>query len=206
MFDWITGFIQRTGYVGILAMMFAENMFPPIPSELIMPMAGYTSASGSLNFFVVVAAGTVGSILGALFWFWVGRKIGADRLKSFAQRHGRWLTLSPAEIDQADAWFDRHGPKAVFLGRLIPAVRTLISVPAGISGMPLVQFLAWTTLGTLIWTTLLAGAGYLLQDQYMLVSRWMNPVSNVVIGIIAAWYIYRVVTFQPGPVRDDPRA
>ncbi len=198
MFDWITGFVERSGHLGLLLLMLAENVFPPIPSELIMPLAGFTAARGQLNIALVVLAGSMGSLLGALFWYYIGRWLGADRLKPFAARHGRWLTLSPDEIDRADAWFDRHGAKAVFIGRLIPAVRTLISVPAGVTGMPLVSFLAWTALGTCLWTALLAGAGYLLQSQYGLVADYLNPTSNVVLGLLVLWYAYRVVTFRPG--------
>lgn len=197
MFDWVTGFIQKSSYLGVLLLMLAENVFPPIPSELIMPLAGFTAARGQSNIVLIVLAGTIGSLLGATLWFYIGRWLGTERLKGFAARHGRWLTVSPADIDRANDWFDRHGAKAVFLGRLIPAVRTLISVPAGVTGMPLLRFLTWTALGTLIWTSLLAGAGYLLQDQYTRVAEYMNPVSNIVLGLIAAWYLYRVVTFRP---------
>lgn len=196
MFDWITGFVARSGYLGVFLLMLAENVVPPIPSELIMPLAGFTAARGQLGLVAVVAAGTTGSVLGALFWYHVGRRLGAERVKRFAARHGRWLTLSPADVDRANARFARHGARAVFLGRLVPTVRTLISVPAGIAGMPLPAFLAWSALGTGCWTALLAGAGYLLQDRYGLVADYLNPVSAVVIGSIAAWYIYRVVTFR----------
>ncbi|MDE0880597.1 MAG: DedA family protein, partial [Sphingomonas bacterium] len=126
----------------------------------------------------------------------IGKWIGAERLKRWASRHGRWLTITPEEVDQASNWFHRHGGMAVFIGRLIPAVRTLISVPAGVAGMPLTPFLLYTILGTVIWTAFLAGAGYLLESQYQRVSNWVNPVSNVVIGLFVLWYIYRVATFR----------
>lgn len=198
MFDWITGFVERSGYLGLLFLMLAENVFPPIPSELIMPLAGFTAAQGQLDITLVVIAGTIGSLLGALVWYYIGRWLGADRLKHFAARHGRWLTVSPDEIDRADDWFKRHGAKAVFIGRLIPAVRTLISIPAGVTRMPLGKFLAWTALGTSLWTALLAGAGYVLQSQYGLVGDYLNPASNVVLGLLILWYVYRVITFRPG--------
>ncbi len=195
MFDWITGIVDRTGYLGVALLMFAENLFPPIHSELIMPLAGYTAARGELSLVLVVAAGVAGTQAGALFWYWIGRREGADRLKRWAGRHGRWLTLSPGDVDEADAWFDRHGAKAVLLGRLIPAVRTLISVPAGLAAMPLPSFLLWSGLGTALWTGLLAAAGYLLEDQHQKVAAWLNPASNVVLGLILAGYLYRVATF-----------
>ncbi|HET6629372.1 MAG TPA: DedA family protein [Woeseiaceae bacterium] len=202
MFDWITDVIDRTGYAGVFFLMLVENIFPPIPSELIMPLAGFTAAQGKLNAVLVVLAGTAGSLAGALFWYYVGRWLGRERLKRFAARHGRWLTLAPDEVDKASDWFRRHGAKAVFFGRLVPTVRTLISVPAGITGMPLATFLAFTALGTGLWTALLAGAGYLLQDQYGRVAGHVGPVSNVIFGAIAAWYVYRVVT-HPGPSNSN---
>jgi membrane protein DedA with SNARE-associated domain len=196
MFDWITGFVERSGYFGIALLMLAENVFPPIPSELIMPLAGFAAARGDLNLALAVLAGAIGSLLGATLWYYVGRWVGCERLKRFAARHGRWLTLAPEEIDHAQDWFRRHGGKAVLLGRLIPAVRTLISVPAGVAGMPLPAFLAYSALGTALWTALLAAAGYLLEGQYERVSAWVNPASNLVFGAIALWYLYRVATWR----------
>ena len=198
MFDWITGFVRQAGYVGVFLLMLAENVVPPIPSELIMPLAGFAAARGHLSILLVVLVGTAGSLLGALFWYVIGRRLGLERLKRLAARHGRWLTLSPDDVARADEWFGRHGGKAVFFGRLVPTVRTLISVPAGINGMPLPSFLAWSALGTLGWTALLAGAGFLLQSQYELVGDYLNPASTVLIALIVAWYLYRVVTFRGG--------
>lgn len=165
MFDWITGLVGRTGYLGIFLLMLAENVFPPIPSELIMPLAGFSAARGELSIVLVVHAKTAGSLLGALACYYVGRWFGNARLKDLAARHGRWLTLSPEDVNAAEGWFRRHGAAAVFLGRLVPGVRTLISVPAGITGMALPRFLAWTAFGTALWTVLLAGAGYVLQTS-----------------------------------------
>jgi len=199
MFDWITGLVEQTGYLGIALLMLTENVFPPIPSKLIMPLAGFTAARGELSFVGIVLAGTTGSLLGALFWYGVGRWLGTERLKRWAGRHGRWLTLAPEEVDQATDWFRRHCGLAVLTGRMIPAIRSLISVPAGIAGMPLARFLAYSALGTAAWTALLAGAGYLLEDQYRQVQGWLNPVSNVIFAGMAAWYVYRVVTFRPRP-------
>jgi membrane protein DedA with SNARE-associated domain len=196
MFDWITGFVVRSGYAGVLLLMLAENVVPPIPSELIMPLAGFTAARGHLSLPLVVLAGTAGSLLGAVFWYYVGKRFGLERLKHLAARHGRWVTLSPDDVDRADHWFGRRGARAVFFGRLIPTVRTLISVPAGIAAMPLPQFLAWSVLGTSLWTSLLAGAGYLLQSQYNRVADYLNPVSTLVVVLIVGWYVYRVVTFR----------
>jgi membrane protein DedA with SNARE-associated domain len=196
MFDWITGLVEQTGYLGIALLMLAENVFPPIPSELIMPMAGFAAARGELALVGVLLAGTAGSLAGALFWYHIGRRVGLERLRRWAGRHGRWLTTSPEELDGAAAWFDRHCGKAVLVGRLIPAVRTLISVPAGVAGMPVARFLAYSAAGTALWTALLAAAGYLLEDQYRRVGDYLNPVSDVILGLIVLGYLYRVATFR----------
>ncbi len=183
--------------------MFLENAFPPIPSEVIMPAAGLGAGQGQLNLLGVIVAGTVGSVAGALFWYYVGKWIDADRLRRWAGRYGRWagryerwLTLSPRDIDRVDRWFDRHSSKAVFLGRLVPALRTLISVPAGVFGMGLPRFLLFTTLGTALWTTLLAVAGYLLEGQYLIVAAYLNPITNIIVGVVVAVYLYRVAAWR----------
>ncbi|HEX2528910.1 MAG TPA: DedA family protein [Geminicoccus sp.] len=201
MFDWITQLVQQTGYAGIAFLMLLENVFPPIPSELIMPLAGFSASRGQLNIVGVIAAGTFGSVLGALFWYYVGKWVGVERLKAWAGEHGRWFTISPDEVDQANGWFERHAGLAVLIGRLVPAVRSLISVPAGIANMSLPAFLAYSTLGTGAWAGLLAGAGYLLGGQYEKVEAWLNPVSNVIFAAIVLLYIYRVVTFRPQKAR-----
>ncbi|MGE3603492.1 MAG: DedA family protein [Lautropia sp.] len=195
MFDWILDVMHQAGYVGVALLMLAENLFPPIPSEVVMPLAGFLASRGDLDPFGVVAAGTAGSIAGALPWYWAGRRFGLERMKRLAARHGRWLTIAPADVDHAKAWFDRHGRASVLLGRLVPAVRTLISVPAGIAPMPLASFLTWSTIGTAIWTTLLAAAGYLLQSRYDAVAAWLDPATTAMLAFAAIWYLYRLLTF-----------
>jgi membrane protein DedA with SNARE-associated domain len=192
-FDWITGFVQSAGYWGIAFLMFAENVFPPIPSELIMPLAGYTAAKGELNIIGVILSGTLGTLAGALVWYYVGWKFGLDRLRRLARRHGRWLTVDEEGIERANGWFERHGRMALVLGHLIPAIRTLISVPAGVGRMGLGWFLAASALGTIAWTAFLASSGYLLEQQYQRVESLANPVTNVILGLMVAWYVYRVV-------------
>jgi membrane protein DedA with SNARE-associated domain len=196
MFEWITSFIEKTGYLGIALLMFAENLFPPIPSEVIMPLAGFTAARGDLQIVLAVLAGVAGSVAGTSLWYLLGRWIGMDRMKSFAARHGRWLTLTPQDLDSAQTFFSRHCGKAVFLGRLIPGVRTLISVPAGVVEMGFSRFLLYSTSGTVLWTALLAGAGYVLEARYRMVTEWLDPITNGILAIAALWYVYRVVTFR----------
>lgn len=196
MFDWITQLVEQTGSFGIAFLMFAENVFPPIPSELIMPLAGFTAARGDINIVMAIVAGTIGSLAGAVLWYYIGCWLGKDRLKAFADKHGRLLTLTPGDVDKADEWFDKHGSKAVLIGRLVPGVRTLISVPAGLSGMSLRKLLIYSTIGTAIWTGILAMAGYLLEGQYEKVQDWINPASNAIIAGLVLFYLYRVVTFR----------
>ena len=178
MAQWIIGFIEQYGYLGIAALMLAENVFPPLPSELIMPFAGFAAARGSLHPLLVVVAGTAGSLAGTLPWYWAGRRLGSERLKRWAGRHGRWLTLSPADVERAERWFDRHGTIAVLFGRLVPAVRSVISLPAGMARMPLPKFLLWSLAGSLAWNALHVALGYLLEARYEQVSRWLDPVSR----------------------------
>ena len=193
MFDIITTWMSGLGHVGVAALMLAENVFPPIPSELVMPLAGYLSAEGQLWLPAAIFAGTIGSVLGALFWYYIGIWIGEERLQRFAARHGAWLTLSPKDVDSAGTWFRDYGWRAVFFGRMIPGVRTLISVPAGMARMSLRPFLIFTTLGSLIWTGLLAAAGFLLQAQYDSVAAWVDPVSTLVIVGLIGVYIFRLI-------------
>ena len=197
MFDWIAGFLDSGGALAIAALMLLENVFPPIPSELIMPLAGFNAARGGTPLWLAILAGGLGSLAGAYFWYLAGRAFGAHRLRRLIASHGRWLTLTLSEFEAAEGWFQRHGRAVVFFGRFIPTVRTLISIPAGIERMPQGQFLLFTALGSFIWSGGLALAGYLLEDQYESVEHWIDPLSTaVVIGIIAL-YLWRVIRWKP---------
>lgn len=196
MFDWIIHIIESLGYLGLAFLMLIENVFPPIPSELVMPLAGFLSAQGKLSLWGVVLAGSLGSLLGAIFWFYIGKTVGRDRLMAFSSRYGRWVAIAPSDIERAEDWFDRHGKAAVFIGRLIPGVRSLISVPAGMANMNFFGFVFYSALGTVLWTGFLTGAGFILKSQYQKVEAWLNPVSWVVIIVLLAWYVYGVVTFN----------
>lgn len=194
MLDWIENIMSSLGYVGIFLLMFLENIIPPIPSELVMPLAGFAASRGDLNIVLVIVAGSLGSILGTLPYYYLGRALGEERLVAWADRYGKWLTVKGEDIRKADDWFDRHGQKAVLIGRLMPAVRTFISIPAGISGMPLGKFLAYTAIGSAAWTALLGVAGYLLGENYEAVERYVGPLSYVVLGVLAVtavWWMLR---------------
>jgi len=185
------GFISSAGYGGILLLMFIENVFPPIPSELIMPLAGFMVAQDKLTFIGTTLAGMAGSVLGALPLYYAGKKLGEERVKRLADRYGRWLTLSRQDIERASRWFHRHGGAAVFVCRLIPGVRSFISVPAGIVGMNFLQFLAYTSIGTALWAALLAYLGYLLGSNFAQVGEYLDPVSWIVLGAIGVLEIVR---------------
>ena len=187
------GIVSSGGYFGIVVLMFIENVFPPVPSEIIMPLAGYMASDGKVSLFGVVLAGTVGSVLGALPLYYAGRRFGEDRLKDFADRRGRWLTLSRNDIEGAKRWFDRHGHVAVLWCRLVPGVRSLISIPAGIAGMNMFPFIAYTALGAAIWTSLLTYIGYFLANNFTKVGEYLDPISWVVFGAIAIIYCIRVI-------------
>lgn len=202
MFDWVVGFVEQGGYLGIALLMFLENVFPPIPSEVIMPLAGFVAAQGKLNFWLVLLAGTLGSVAGAVFWYFVGLWLGKGRVEWAIRRFGRVLTMSLDDLETAREWFRWKAQWAVFLGRLIPTIRTLISVPAGVAPMPLGPFLFWTSLGTTAWTAVLALAGYVLEAHYEAVEGWVDPASKAVVALIVLAYLYRVVTYRPAPAGD----
>ena len=189
--------MEKLGAFGIGLLMFLENIFPPIPSELIMPLAGYLATRGDMNIVVVIAAGSIGSMLGILPWYFLGRWLGHDGVRKFASRHGRWLTMTASDVDAATDRFKRHGAVSVLVGRLIPTVRTLISVPAGVANMPIGTFLTLSFVGTLIWTSALAVAGYLLGQAYSVVADYIDPVSTGVLILLVGIYVYRVITYKP---------
>ena len=191
--DLITRIMTSLSYWGIGLLMFAENLFPPIPSELIMPLAGFTVAQNKMSFVPAVLAGVIGTILGAFPWYYAGKLVGEQRLKGLADKYGKWITVSSQDIDKAQRWFARYGNKAVFFGRLVPGVRTLISLPAGMSNMPLAPFILYSTLGTTLWVMVLTFLGYVLGDNYTLVEKYLDPVSKIVLVALIVAFIVWVV-------------
>lgn len=196
MFDWVVAIVISGGVLGVAFLMFAENVFPPIPSEVIMPLAGFAAAQGQMNFAAVVAAGSAGALAGAVLWKVVGRRVPQRRLGAWIDRHGRWLTLERRDLARARLVFRSHGAPTVFFGRLLPAVRTFISVPAGLVRMRWGSFILWSALGTLLWTLVLATAGYLLAAEYHRVERWLNPVTTTILAAMAALYLWRVLRWK----------
>jgi membrane protein DedA with SNARE-associated domain len=197
--EWIQQLIDQLGYVGIAILMFAETIFPPLPSEVIMPLAGLRAARGSLSLASAVAAGSVGAMAGNLCWYFAARSLGARRFRRLLERHGRWLALDWSEVERSRDWFDRNGAAFVCLGRLIPTVRSVVSVPAGMLKMPLPRFAAWSAVGTVAWTTALTVAGYALGQQYTQVERYVGPVSTAIIVLLAIGYGWRVARWHRKP-------
>ena len=193
MFDTLLSLLTTAGAFGVGIVMLLENVFPPIPSELVMPLAGFLAAQGDLSLFWVMVFGTIGAVLGACLWYWAGAALGLERLLGFVDRYGRWLTISRGDVQRALDWFDRHQGAVIFWGRMIPGVRTLISVPAGIAGMGWGRFLLLTTAGSLIWNAGLVTAGYVLRANYDAVADWLDPVTTILLAGIVLTYLVRLL-------------
>lgn len=182
--EWVVSTMEGLGYWGIALLMFLENLFPPIPSELIMPLAGFTVAQGKMTMPLAIGAGVLGTVLGAVPWYGAGWYLGQKRLGKLIDRLPRWSGLSGADVTKSTQWFNRHGEKAVFWGRLVPGVRTLISIPAGIAQMAPVPFFIYSTIGTVLWTAFLTYSGYFLGSNYKLVEQYIDPLSKVVLVVL----------------------
>ncbi|HEY8394218.1 MAG TPA: DedA family protein [Thermaerobacter sp.] len=184
--DGLTRIVEQWGYVGLVALVALENLFPPIPSEVVLPFAGFMTTYGPLSLPGVVAAATAGSVLGALILYGVGRALGRERVYGFVRRYGRYLSVSEEQVRQAEEWFARYGSWTVFFGRMVPIIRSLISIPAGLTAMEPVVFVTYTVLGTTLWNIALVGAGAALGAAWPLVERWVRYYQNAVIAIVAA--------------------
>ncbi|MEO7635253.1 MAG: DedA family protein [Sphingomicrobium sp.] len=199
MSDWVVRLIEQSGYLGVAFLMFLETVFPPIPSEVIMPVAGMAASRGQLGFGGVVAAGTAGAMLGNIFWYLIARALGISRLRPVVARYGRWLTVNWSEVERADRWFGRYGTAFVFVGRLVPTIRSLVSVPAGLLHMRFKNFLIASTVGTALWTAVLAGAGFKLQENFTGIDEVVGPVSNAILIVLVVGYLWRLVTHKADP-------
>ena len=186
---------QWIGYTVLLLAMFLENLFPPIPSELIMPLGGFYVQQGQLNFLPVVLAGLIGTVLGAFPWYGIGRLVNENRLEGWINRHGRWIGISTDQLVRSRRWFARYGNALVFWGRIVPGIRTLISVPAGIELMPLLPFVLWTTAGSLIWILFLTTTGFFLGESYSNVEVWIDPFSKIIKVFIVIILFYGIFRF-----------
>jgi membrane protein DedA with SNARE-associated domain len=194
--DFVRQWIEQAGYPGVAFLMFLETIFPPIPSEVIMSLSGLQAQRGTMTLWGAIAAGTAGAMLGNIAWYLFARWLGIDRLRPIVEHYGRLLTVDWREVKRADHFFDRWERWFVCLGRMMPTIRSLVSVPAGLFGMKPLPFLLWSTLGTAGWTSALAGAGYLLGRNWTDVDRYLGPLSTGVIVVLAGWYLYRVVMWK----------
>jgi membrane protein DedA with SNARE-associated domain len=196
MADWTIRLIDQTGYVGIFLLMFLETIFPPIPSEVIMPIAGERAANGALSLWAVIASGTAGAMLGNLFWYALARVIGLKRFKPIIVRYGRWLTMDWDDVEKSERLFGRFGGIIVSAGRMLPTIRSVVSIPAGLLEMRLRTFLIWSTLGTAAWTAMLATLGWALGLAYRDINKYLGPLSTIIIVLIVAAYAWRQLTWR----------
>ncbi len=192
MSDWVIRLIEQAGVLGVGFLMFLETIFPPIPSEVIMPVAGIAAAQGKMSLWAVIASGTAGAMLGNIVWYLAARALGIQRLHPFIDRWGKWLTISWSEVERGQHWFGVNGPAFVLLGRLLPTVRSLVSIPAGLLAMRFRNFFIASTIGTALWTALLTGTGYQLGQRYQDVDRFIGPISNLIIIALLAVYAWRL--------------
>ena len=175
--DLITKTVETNPYIAYFVIsfaMFLENLIPPIPSEIIMPLGGFFVYTGDLNFYILIVSGLIGTVVGALPWYFLGKLLNEKKLSNFIDRKGKFVGISLKDLDKSRLWFEKYGVLLVFWGRLIPGIRTLISVPAGIELMPLNKFLIWTSLGSLIWVIFLTSAGYLFGENYEIIGLYID--------------------------------
>ena len=194
---WIIDLIEQTGYWGVTLLMLLETMFPPIPSEVIMSIAGMHAGQGKMSLPLVILFGTAGAMVGNYFWYLVARLIGIDRLKTMIERYGRWLTLDWPEVERARQLFERYGGPIVGIGRMLPTLRSLMSIPAGLLRMRQSTFLIWSTIGTAGWTSTIAIGGWVLGQNFKNIEAIVGPISIAVIVMIVIAYLWRVITWRP---------
>lgn len=197
MTELILRIVARGGYFGIFLLMVAENVVPPIPSEVIMGFGGMGVSRGDFRFWPLLAAGTAGTVVGNWFWYEVGRRYGYQALRPFVERHGRWLTMEWADVERLGRFFHERGQWAVFVCRCLPWGRTMVSLPAGMARMPPWRFVVWTAAGSAIWNALLIGAGVLLDARFRELDRYVGPAGAALFVGVLGWYLYRVATWRP---------
>lgn len=185
--DWVVDVIKAIGYLGVALLVALESVFPPIPSEVVLPAAGLASSRGEANLALMIVAATVGSVIGAWVLYLVAAAIGDTRLHALVARYGRWLGVKPKDLERAEAWFDDHSGTAVLICRCIPLIRSLVSIPAGFRRMNPVKFTIYTAAGSLVWNAVLIGAGYEMGDRWEEVGEWVGTLQYVVVAAILLW-------------------
>jgi membrane protein DedA with SNARE-associated domain len=191
--QWTVAVMVQAGYLGLGLLVALEMVFPPIPSELVLPMAGFLTGQGLLSYPLAVLAATIGSAIGSLILYGIGAAVGEQRLREATRRWGKWFMLDEGDFDKAHQWFTRWGSAAVFLGRLAPGVRSVVSIPAGVSRMPIGKFLLYSTAGSALWNAFLIGLGFLLGAAWGSAEVYVKPLTFGVLalgaaaGLIFAW-------------------
>lgn len=183
--EWVISVIETLGYLGLTVLVALENVFPPIPSELILPLAGFLTGQDRLSFPLVLVATTLGSLLGALLLYGIGMAAGQRGIRRLFERYGHWALLTSEDLTRAENWFDRYGPVAVFIGRLVPVVRSLVSIPAGYRRMPLGQFLLLTGFGSALWNGALVSLGWALGENWRQIEEYVAWLQYLVIAAVA---------------------
>lgn len=182
---WITSIMADFGYIGIFILIMVENLFPPIPSEIILTFGGFMTTVTSLNVMMVIIVATLGSVVGAILLYKVASYFGKERLTKIVLKYGRILRLKESDIERAENFFLKYGSWAVFLCRMIPLIRSLISIPAGMTKMKMSKFLILTTAGSLLWNTVLIGLGAMLGESWSEIVVFMDSFSTIIYSIIA---------------------
>jgi membrane protein DedA with SNARE-associated domain len=194
---WVQDVIEQLGYLGVALLVVLENVFPPIPSEIVLPFAGFVAQRGSDSVVLMILAATVGSVIGALIMYWIAAVIGDERLHAFTRKFGKWVQIREADLTRAEEWFDRHAVSAVLVGRCVPLIRSVVSIPAGFRRMKLVPYIAYTFLGSLVWNIALVGAGAMLGENWERVEpvvatfQWLVIVLIVAVVARLAYVVYR---------------
>lgn len=187
---WAVGIMEWMREPGVALLILLENLFPPIPSEVVLPLAGFTASRGTLSLLAAIIWATAGSVIGAIILYYVGKVLGRERTRKIME----WLPLvNPADVDRTEKWFDKHGPKTVLIGRVVPIFRSLISIPAGVTDMKMRTFVALTTIGSLVWNTALIYAGYALGENWGVVEGYVGILSKVVIVLVLlalVWFVF----------------
>jgi membrane protein DedA with SNARE-associated domain len=192
--DWVTDVVETLGYAGVALLVAIENLFPPIPSEVVLTLAGFVAGRGDAWVVGMIIAATIGSMVGAWALYAIAAWIGPVRLRALVVKYGKWFRITEDDLDKSDAWFDKRAGLAVLICRCIPLVRSLVSIPAGFRRMPLAQFTLYTVLGSLVWNTVLVLVGYALGDQWEKAEKYVDYFQYAIILAIvvaAAWFIYR---------------
>lgn len=186
---WSEKIMMAMGYPGIFLIMLLECIFPPIPSEVIMPLAGFLVSQGEFNVWLVMLSGTLGSLVGALILYWLGAWADEAILRSWVRRHGKWIQVNEKDIDRVEEWFGKHGQSVIFFGRMIPIIRSLISIPAGMERMPMWKFILYTVLGSILWNLLLTFGGMALGENWQKIISWLDTYQNIVLIILVVLFV-----------------